>query len=75
MLRKVLVVVALAATIVFSASGCKKRSTEPNTPDEPEVKTMAEYETEAKKEITKENMDEELEKLEKEIEQEIGEGG
>jgi len=74
MLRKVLVIVALAAIIVFSVSGCKKERPVESKPPESEQaapKTMAEYEADAKKEINKKNMAAELEKLEKEIEEDI----
>ena len=70
MLRKVLVIIALTAITISCISGCKKRSAE----DEPEqitLKTMAEYEAEAKKQITKKNMASELDKMEKAIDQEL----
>ncbi len=64
MLRKVLVIIIAAAICVFSLSGCKKKSDE-------EAKTAAEYKAEAEKEITKENMAEELEAIEKAMEEDI----
>lgn len=67
MLRKVLVIVAV---IVICAFGCKRRSSEPETVQE-KLKTTAEYDAEAKEQINKENMAEELEKIEKAMEQEI----
>ncbi|MHC4658577.1 MAG: hypothetical protein ACYS83_05285 [Planctomycetota bacterium] len=67
MLRKVLVVVAVAAIVVFWFSGCKKSSDESGA-EAP--KTMVDYEAEAKEEITEENLAEELAKLEKEVEAE-----
>ena len=70
MLRKVLVIVMAAAIGVFCMSGCKKRSSEA-APEQEAIKTTAEYEADAKKEISKENMAEELEKLEKAVEDEI----
>jgi len=73
MLRKVLVIVAVAAISVFCLSGCKKRSSEAESGEEV-VKTMAEYEAEAREQITKENMAEELESIEKALEQEISGG-
>lgn len=69
MLRKVLVVAAVAAIVVFWFSGCKKSS---DQSDAEAPKTMVDYEAEAEKEITKETMAEELDKLEKEIEAESG---
>jgi hypothetical protein len=53
-------------------SGCKKSSDEPT---EPPVKTIADYEAEAEKEITPETMEAELEKLEKEIDADLKSGG
>lgn len=70
MLRKVLVIVAVTAISVFCLSGCKKRSSEAESSQEV-LKTMAEYEAEAKKQINKENMAEELECIEKTLEQEV----
>jgi hypothetical protein len=73
MLRKVLLVLAAAAIVAVCVGGCKKQSGEPEPP-EPEqevIKTPAEFEAEAAKEITKENMAAELEKLEKEIEEDV----
>jgi len=71
MLRQLLVIVVVAAIIGLGASGCKKSSdTPPGNTETP--KTAAEYETEAEKEITAENMEAELAKLEKEIDGELG---
>jgi uncharacterized membrane protein (DUF106 family) len=67
MLLKILVIAAITA---ISISGCKKHSSEPQL-DQEEVKTVAEYEDKAKKEITKENMAQELDKIEKDLQQEI----
>ncbi|MHC4474836.1 MAG: hypothetical protein ACYTEL_04280 [Planctomycetota bacterium] len=73
MLRRILVIAVTAAIIGFGLAGCKKSpgptDAEPNAA-EPEPKTKAEYEAEAEKEITKENMQAELEKMEAEIERE-----
>jgi len=67
MLRKVL---AIVAVIVICAFGCKRRSSESEGGGE-KLKTTAEYQAEAKEQINKENMAEELEKLEKAMQQEI----
>jgi len=64
-----LVVIAVAAMVLGLISGCKKSSSESGQPEAP--KTMEDYEEEARREITAENMDEELSKLEKEIEAEM----
>ncbi len=70
MLRKVLIIVAMVAISVFYLSGCKKSPSNLESSEEV-VKTMAEYQTEAKKEINKENMADELDKIEKALEQEL----
>lgn len=70
MLRKVLVTIA-TAILVFGLSGCKKRSGKPGEPSKEPTKTMVDYQAEAEKEINRENMAEELEKLEKEVEEDI----
>jgi len=72
MFRKVLVIVAATAISIFCLSGCKKRSSEAES-DQDVPKTMAEYEAEARKQINKENMAEELERIEKALEQEVSE--
>lgn len=54
---------------VVGLAGCGKTSNEP--PPAPEqTKTAAEYEAEAEKEITEENMSDELDKLEQAIDEE-----
>jgi len=68
MVQKVLTIIVITAICVFHLSGCKKRSGEY---EQPVVKNKAEYETEAEKQITKENMAQELGKIEKEMEQDI----
>ena len=70
MLRKVLVIVAVTVISVFYLSGCKKGSGEAESGEE-SLKTTAEYEAEARKEINKENIAEELERIEKALEQEV----
>ena len=69
MLRNVLII-AVAAISVFWLSGCRKRPSRPES-GEVEIKTEAEYEAEAKKEINKKNMASELKKLEKAIEEDV----
>ena len=70
MFRKVLVIVTVTAISVFCLSSCKKRSSEAE-PDEEVLKTVAEYDSEAKKQINKENMADELERIEKALDQEL----
>ncbi|MHC4264756.1 MAG: hypothetical protein ACYSUK_02355 [Planctomycetota bacterium] len=65
---------ALITTLVLSCFcivGCKKKSTPAETTEDVAVKSAAEYEMEAEKEITAENMDAELNALEKEMEAEL----
>ncbi len=71
MLRKAFLIVAITVLMGLGLTGCKKSSDESGTEKPPEVKTVQDYNTEAEKEITKENMDAELDKLEKEIEKDI----
>ena len=69
MLRRTLILVAVIAINVCCFSGCKKNSSEAETE---KVRTMVEYETEAKEQINEENMQVELDKLEKAIQEEAG---
>jgi len=71
MLRRILIIVAAGAISVLCLSGCKKSSSETEAEQQEVVKTMAEYEAEAKKEISRENLDAELERIESELEKEI----
>ena len=70
MLRKLLVVITITAISVFCLCGCKKRPSQTQSGEEA-IKTTAEYETEANREIDKENMAAELENIEKELEEEL----
>ncbi len=70
MLRRILVMVVMTVISIFYLSGCKKRADDAQ-PDTEKVKTAAEYEAEAKEQINKENMAEELERIEKALEQDI----
>ena len=70
MFRKPLVLIVLTAMVIFCVTGCKKDSGESGASQQ-SVKTAAEYEAEAKEQINKENMDRELDDLEKTLEQEI----
>ncbi|HPC96684.1 MAG TPA: hypothetical protein PLU87_17190 [Sedimentisphaerales bacterium] len=68
MLRKI-VAVWIVALVSLSLAGCG--SNEPSAPAE-QTKTAAEYKAEADKEITSENVEAELDKLEQEVDQEAG---
>ncbi len=65
MIRKLLIIAVAAVIGVFYLGGCKK--SEPQ-----QAKTMADYETDAKEQITEKNMDEELEQIEKSVEEDVG---
>ena len=73
MLRKAFLIVAIVALTGLALTGCKKSNDESDTskPKPPQVKTTQDYNTEAENQITRENMETELEKLEKEIEKDI----
>jgi hypothetical protein len=71
MLRKAFLIVAITVLMGLGLTGCKKSTDESDTAKPQEVKTAQDYGIEAEKDITKENMDEELDKLEKEIEKDI----
>ena len=71
MLRKLLIIIALATLSTFYLSGCDDSSSDAES--EVVVKTAAEYKAEAEKQITEENMDEELKKLEETVDKEISE--
>ena len=73
MLRKVFVIILLAILGSFYLGGCDKTSSDSETDEDVVVKTQAEYDAEAEKQITEENMEEELKKLEETIDKEIGE--
>ncbi len=68
MLRKLITVVVLTLAIVI-VSGCRKKPAQTETA-QTEVKSQADYNEMAQKDINSENMQAELDKLEKEIQQE-----
>jgi hypothetical protein len=72
MLRRLLVITAAAAITVFCLGGCKKSPDEEQAGARPP--TIEDYRAEAEKEITRDNMAAELDRLEKEIEQDISDG-
>ena len=61
MTKKILIVVSIVVIAVSFTSGCKKKSSQSQT---------TEIKAEAEKQINQENMEDELNKLEKQIEQE-----
>ena len=73
MLKKIFIVAVVAAIAISISSGCKKD--EGQTESDTIVKTAAEYAADAEKTITEKNMDAELEKIEKELEEELSAEG
>ena len=69
MIRKLLVIAAVLGICVFYLSGCKKSPSKAEP--QQQVKTTAEYEAEAKEQISEKNMDKELEQIEKSVEEDI----
>ncbi len=67
--RAMRILTIIAVVLLFSISGCKKESKSPVAGEET-VKTAAEYDAEAKKEINEQNMNQELDKLDQELAQE-----
>lgn len=67
-MKKCLVIIAIlaAGVVLMSLSGCKDKAADTESDI---VKTDAEYKAEAEKEITKDNLLEELEKDEKSVDQ------
>jgi hypothetical protein len=70
MLKKMFLIITIALSGILCLTACEKRS-EQNQSEQVIVKTEAEYEQEAKEQITEENMQEELEKIEKELNTEV----
>jgi curli biogenesis system outer membrane secretion channel CsgG len=68
MLRKAIsvTVIIVAFLLIFGLPGCKKKSEQPTA-----VKTEAQYQAQAQKEITEDNMDAELQKIEKDLDADI----
>ncbi len=74
MSRKTLLIITVAAICFWGLGGCKKNTGEGDSAkqsEEKQLKTMVEYDAEAKEQINEKNMAEELDKLEKELEQEL----
>jgi hypothetical protein len=73
MRRTLFVIITLAILGFCFITGCGKTSNDGESEEEIIVKTEAEYEAQAKEEITEDNMEQELANLEKQIEQELSE--
>ncbi|UCE99603.1 MAG: hypothetical protein JSV82_00605 [Planctomycetota bacterium] len=67
MFRKLLIISTIVAIGFFCLSGCNKKEAE----SDQKVKTMAQYEAEAREQINRENINEELDQIEKSLEQEL----
>jgi len=72
MLRKLILILLTVGLLGFC--GCKKKSTEPAPEEEVVVKTVEQYKAQADKEITEKNLDAELDKLEKEVNEDAATG-
>ncbi len=70
MLPKALVLIVLIIISGFCLGGCKKSSPESSSGEDNVVKTAAEYAEEAEREITADNMADELKKIEAELDAE-----
>ena len=73
MRRTLFIIITLTILGSLFISGCGKTTSDNESEGDDIVKTQAEYEAEAKEQITEDNMEEELANLEKQIEQEISE--
>lgn len=74
MLHKAFLTVVVVAVIALCLGGCRKSSdespAEPQPANEP-AKTAVQHEADARKDITEENLEDELAKLEKAVEADI----
>jgi hypothetical protein len=73
MLRKVFIIILLAILGPFYLGGCGKPPSDSESEGDVVVKTQAEYDAEAEKQITEKNMEEELKKLEEAVDKEVSE--
>ena len=73
MRRTLFIIITLTILASCFISGCGETSSDSKSEEAAIVKTEAEYEAEAKEQITEDNMEQELANLEKQIEQEISE--
>jgi hypothetical protein len=71
MLRRLAVILFVLVLIVVFVPACKKSGNGAGTAAEP-TKSAEEYKSEAEKQINEDNMDEELDKIEQEMGQEVG---
>ena len=71
MKKRFIIAVLTAGVVMMSLGGCKDKPA--NEEESDIVKTPAEYKQQAEKDITKENMLQELDKLEKAVDQDTAE--
>ena len=69
MYKRSIIAILIVCVVLIGLGGCKKKTSE----EADIVKTDAEYKAQAEKEITSENMFDELDKLEKSIDQDEAE--
>jgi peptidoglycan hydrolase CwlO-like protein len=69
MKKRFIIAVLTAGVVMMCLTGCKEKPAA--DPESEIVKTDAEYKEQAEKEITKENMQEELDKLEKTVDEDL----
>ena len=72
-MTKNLITIVLIVALTIMGFGCKKTSDD-DAPPPIEVKSQAEYDEQAKKEVSTENMQAELDNIEKELQQETSGG-
>lgn len=70
MLKKILAVLTIISVIIIVFAGCKKKSPQAK-PQSPPAETATGYQVGTEQEITEENMAAELDKIEKQLEQEL----
>ena len=68
MSRKLTVAVVIVA-LAFTGAGCRKKPAQP-APPKIEVKSQVEYDSQAMKDINSQNMQAELDRIEKDVQQE-----
>lgn len=69
-----LITLIVVFVLIVTSAGCRKKpaAPAPAEPNKTEAKTQADYDAQAKKDINSTNMQDELQKLEKDIEKETG---
>ena len=73
MIKKALSIISIAVFLLAGLIGCNNGTDDSGSASET-VKSKADYQTEAQKEITKENMDQQLDNIEKALAEEESSG-